>query len=87
MVIIFMLDDLCDITELFFSLVILDSLYSSSNDTNSSGKSTTTVSGSENILFVNYRASTEQTSGRIRTSKLHLPRKFSICCIFTTNNG
>merc|ERR1711993_62259 len=86
MVIIFMFDDLRDITELFFSLIVLDSLYTSGNDMNSSGKSTATMSGSQNILFVNYRTSTEQTPGRIRASKLHLPRKFSVCCIFTTNN-
>merc|ERR1719507_1252850 len=87
MIIIFMFDDLGDITELFFSLIVLDSLYSSSNDMNSSRKSTATMSGSQNILFVNYRTSTEQTPGRIRASKLHLPRKFSVCCIFTANNG
>merc|ERR1719464_2528445 len=58
MVIIFMFDNLGDITELFFSLVILNPFYSPSNDMNSSRKSTATVSGRQNILFVNYRAST-----------------------------
>merc|ERR1719411_29007 len=87
MVIVFMFDNLGNITELLFSLIILNPFYSPSNHMNSTRKSTTTVSGSQNILFVNYRTSTEQTPGRIRASKLHLPRKFSICSIFTTNNG